>query len=113
MGLMIGNNYNSLNYSISTYTKKNKSVTSQEESSSDSINKEKSPHLCTIPMKFVEEGNSGVYEGYVGGIKMDEKFMGVLEMWQEDSSNSTQIISRINKLYDKTDAEKLEEIFRL
>lgn len=102
MGLAIGNEYNHLNYSNSIT--KNNSVAPQEKFPGISINKKSGHALNTGEFKFVME--NGMAEGaYVDGIKMDlaDIFL----------TNSRQLKERINEKYNKTDAERLEEIFGL
>lgn len=101
MGLAIGNEYNSLNHSTSIST--NSSITSQVSSSENSV-KTSSSHLNTGTIKFVMENGIAEY-AYVDGIKMD-----LADMFL--TSNS-QLKERIIEKYNKTDAEKLEEIFGL
>lgn len=102
MGLAIENKYNYLNYS--TNTTKNNSVTAQKEFSNILAEKKSSSHPNTGTVKFVME--NGIAEAaYVDGIKMD-----LSDMFLTDKS---QLKGRIDTKYNKTDAEKLEEIFGL
>lgn len=103
MGLAIGNDYNNLNYSTKTTTKKNNSVTAQEESSNISTEK-KNPHLNEGTIKFVME-NGMAKSAEVDGINVS--------LTDLLSTNKSQLKERINEEYNKTDAEKLEEIFGL
>ncbi|OOM14209.1 hypothetical protein [Clostridium saccharobutylicum] len=101
MGLAIGNEYNSLNCSMSIKT--NNSTTSQVSSSENSV-ETSSSHLNTGTIKFVMEDGMAEY-AYVDGIKMD-----LADMFL---TNNSQLKERIIEKYNKTDAEKLEEIFGL
>ncbi|AKN32253.1 hypothetical protein Ccar_15840 [Clostridium carboxidivorans P7] len=104
MGLAIENKYNYLNYSTNTNTTKNNSVTAQKEFSNILAEKKSSSHLNKGTVKFVME--NGIAEAaYVDGIKMD-----LSDMFLTDKS---QLKGRIDTKYNKTDAEKLEEIFGL
>ncbi|AKN32426.1 hypothetical protein Ccar_16805 [Clostridium carboxidivorans P7] len=104
MGLVIGNEYNYLNHSTNTNTIKNNSVTAQGEFSNILTEKKSSSHLNTGTVKFAME--NGIAEAaYVDGIKMD-----LSDMFLTDKS---QLKRNINIKYNKTDAEKLEEIFGL
>ncbi len=104
MGLAIENKYNYLNYSTNASTTKNNSVTAKEEFSNILTEKKSSPHLNTSTIKF--EMENGIAEAaYVDGIKMD-----LSDMFLADRS---QLKANINRKYNKTDAEKLEEIFGL
>jgi hypothetical protein len=107
MSLTIGNEYNYFNYSTITTNNANttdeNSVTSQAKSSQNSTQTSNS-HLNTGTVKFVM-GNGMAKSAYVDGIKMN-----LSDMFLTDKS---QLKARINEEYNKTDAEKLEEIFEL
>lgn len=104
MGLAIENKYNYLNDSTNTRTTKNNSVTLQEEFSNILTEKKSSSHPNTGTVKFAIE--NGIAEAaYVDGIKMD-----LSDMFLTDRS---QLKETINRKYNKTDVEKLEEIFGL
>ncbi|WP_270563221.1 hypothetical protein [Clostridium beijerinckii] len=100
MGLAIGNEYNSLNYSTNITT--NNSKASQVVSSESSVKTSHSINKGTI--KFVMEDGMAEY-AYVDGIKMD-----LADMFLTSKS---QLKERIIEKYNKTDAEKLEETFGL
>lgn len=104
MGLTIGNNYNSLQYSTNN-TIKSTSETSQEATSENST-KSSSSDASTLnnTLQFIME--DGIATGaYVDGIKMSltDIFL----------TSKSQLKENINKEYNKTDVEKLEEIFGL
>ncbi|MBV7275466.1 hypothetical protein JMF89_05485 [Clostridiaceae bacterium UIB06] len=101
MGLAIENKYN---YSTNASTKKNNSVTEQQEFSNILTEKKSSSNLNKGTIKFVME-NGMAEAAYVDGIKMD-----LSDMFLTDKS---QLKGEINRKYNKTDAEKLEEIFGL
>lgn len=82
---------------------KNNSTTSQVPSLGNTA-QTKSSHLNTDTIKFVIENGMAQY-AYVDGIKMNVADM-IL-------TNKSKLKERIIKKYNKTDAEKLEEIFEL
>lgn len=87
----------------SNNTTKNNSITSQVISSGNSA-ETSSSHLNTGTIRFVIENGMARY-AYVDGIKME-----IADMLL---TNKSQLKERIIKKYNKTDAEKLEEIFDL
>lgn len=87
----------------SNNTTKNKSTTSQVPALGDYA-QTKSSHLNTGTVKFVIENGMAQY-AYVDGIKMN--FADML------LTNKSQLKERIIEKYNKTDAEKLEEIFEV
>ncbi|OOM77607.1 hypothetical protein [Clostridium sp. BL-8] len=107
MSLTIGNQYSYLNYpnniTRTTNTIDNNSVTSQAKPSQNSTQTNDSG-LHTDTIQFVMK-NGMAESAYVDGIKMN-----LSDMFLKDKS---QLKARINEEYNKTDAEKLEEIFGL
>ena len=106
MSIAIGTGYKYLNYKN---TVKNNLETDKSQKASLK-NSENVPYYHPNGVIHFDIANK---TAYIDGIKMDERFIDIWKTWKLDSSKDTEIkvVSKINKMYDKTEAENLKEIF--
>lgn len=117
MGLTIGTPKNYLNY-FSKNTTNNNLLTKQ-----DKVNEEKTVGNENLDKSsdcknnydpdFSFKIDKTNLTAYANGIKMDEKYMELLNLKCSGISTSAQILRRIENLYEGTEVEKLKRMFDL
>ena len=109
MSISIGTKYKDLNYSVNNNTVKNNFKTDKSQEGSLK-NSENVPYYHPNGVIHFDIANK---TAYIDGIKMDEKFFDIWKTWKLDSTKDTdfRLVSKINKMYNQTEADVLKRIF--